>query len=284
MLNRKTAPPRGILHLPTDKPFVGLERFEPCPNLTPFIEHYWSVTWERQPKVLRETVPHPSIHLVFEPGATELHGIHQRRFSRWIEGSGRVLGVKFRPGGFRAFTPNQAKTFTNTIVHPSTVFGSTILDLEKNLFTAKDASAAFEHIDSFQAQSKPVSNSELLITSQIVQTVAEDRSITRAEMIAERFAMGLRKIQRLFLDYVGVSPKWVMQRFRLIEAAERIRHSESEIDFADFALQLGYSDQSHFIRDFKVMVGMPPAKYRDSILANDNLSKSHLPDATRLSN
>ncbi len=37
------------------------------------------------------------------------------------------------------------------------------------------------------------------------------------------------------------------------------------LDFTSLALELGYSDQSHFIRDFKVMVGMTPAKYFESL-------------------
>ena len=266
MLNRKTAAPRGILHVPKDAPLVGLERFEPSPSLAPFIEHYWSVTWERQPKVLRETVPHPSIHMVFQRDATELHGIHRRRFSKWIEGTGRVLGVKFRPGGFRAFTTDAVKSLTDTVVHPSIVFGASILDLDREVLRIGSAEVAFEKIDSYLARREPLETDDFRLASRIVEAVSSDRSITRAEMIADRFNLGIRKLQRMFLEYVGVSPKWVIQRFRLIEAAERIRASETELDFADFALQLSYSDQSHFIRDFKVMVGMTPAKYRESLI------------------
>jgi len=68
----------------------------------------------------------------------------------------------------------------------------------------------------------------------------------------------------LFDDYVGVSPKWVIQRYRLHEAAERIARGGVE-DFADLALELGYADQAHFIRDFKKLVGRSPAEYARSL-------------------
>ena len=71
--------------------------------------------------------------------------------------------------------------------------------------------------------------------------------------------MSPRTMQRLFRRYVGVSPKWVLQRYRLHEAAERIAAGEQ--DLARLGLDLGYFDQAHFIKDFKSLVGRSPAEY-----------------------
>ena len=261
MLNRKENPPRGILHISATEPMFGLERFEASPPLRPFIEHYWSVTWERQPRTLRETVPHPSVHMVFEPNDSKVHGIHLKRFSRWIEGSGRVLGVKFRPSGFRPFYHQDVRFLTNTITSSMALFGPEIIELEREVVELTMAESAFQRIDAFLAQLQPQANPEMELADKIVHTIAAEHHLTRVESVAEQFGLGIRKLQRLFLNYVGVSPKWVVQRFRLIEAAERIRVATSPFDFANLAIDLGYADQSHFIRDFKVMVGMTPAKY-----------------------
>ena len=75
-----------------------------------------------------------------------------------------------------------------------------------------------------------------------------------------RFGLSARSLQRLFRRYVGVGPKWVLQRYRLHEAAERIADGEGG-DWAAFALELGYFDQAHFIKDFKALVGCSPAEY-----------------------
>ena len=265
MLKRKTEMPRGVLHVPISEPYIGLERFEPSEKLRQFIEHFWSVTWNHQKRVLRETVPHPSIHLVIEPNASQLHGVHRKRFARWIEGSGRVLGIKFRPGGFRAFIQHEVKNLTDTIVQPSIVFGSSILDLESQVCSCSTAESAVERIDLYLQNFHPIATEDLHQVTEIVHRIAVDRSIACSGDIVNQFGIGLRTLQRLFSDYVGVSPKWVVQRYRLIDAAERIRHATDRIDFADLALQLGYSDQPHFIRDFKLMVGLTPAKYYDSI-------------------
>lgn len=73
--------------------------------------------------------------------------------------------------------------------------------------------------------------------------------------------MGKRSLQRLFNDYVGVSPKWVIRRYRLHELLERV-HSGAEPDYAQLALELGYYDQAHLINDFRSIVGYSPTQYQ----------------------
>ena len=65
---------------------------------------------------------------------------------------------------------------------------------------------------------------------------------------------------RQFTRYVGVSPKWVIQRYRLHEALERLERG-AEVDRVELALTLGYFDQAHFVRDFKRFVGVSPGDY-----------------------
>jgi AraC-like DNA-binding protein len=74
--------------------------------------------------------------------------------------------------------------------------------------------------------------------------------------------MSVRSLQQLFSEYVGVSPKWVIRRFRLHEAADRLANGEA-LDLAALALSLGYFDQSHFSSDFRKLVGQSPARYRE---------------------
>nr|WP_286672575.1 helix-turn-helix domain-containing protein [Cohnella hashimotonis] len=78
--------------------------------------------------------------------------------------------------------------------------------------------------------------------------------------MANRHGLSVRSLQRLLDRYIGVSPKWILQRFRLQEAAERIRQGGAA-DWSALAADLGYYDQAHFIRDFKSVVGQTPDAY-----------------------
>jgi transcriptional regulator GlxA family with amidase domain len=87
-----------------------------------------------------------------------------------------------------------------------------------------------------------------------------DRSLVRVDQVAALGSMSVRSLQRLFAAFVGVSPKAVLARYRLQDAAATIDAGEVD-DLADLATSLGWFDQAHFSRDFRAMVGVPPSAY-----------------------
>jgi AraC-like DNA-binding protein len=115
-------------------------------------------------------------------------------------------------------------------------------------------------IESFLRGLEPRADEPMALCGRVAARVADDRGITRVEQLVREIGTGLRRLQRVFGEYVGVGPKWVIQRYRLLDAAERVA-AGTFVDWADLALELGYADQAHFIRDFKRLVGRTPADY-----------------------
>ena len=106
----------------------------------------------------------------------------------------------------------------------------------------------------------PPPDEQAIRIAEIVYAVAADRGVLKVEDLVDRYQLNKRTLQRLFSKYVGVSPKWVIQRYRLHEAAERLA-SDDSVRQSALAADLGYSDQAHFVRDFKALVGTSPAAY-----------------------
>jgi AraC-like DNA-binding protein len=96
----------------------------------------------------------------------------------------------------------------------------------------------------------------------IVALVQAEPQLTRVDALAARAGIGVRRLQRLFAEYVGLGPKWVIRRYRLHEVGERLE-SGMDIDWVRLAVELGYADQAHFVRDFTAMVGEPPTRYAE---------------------
>ena len=94
----------------------------------------------------------------------------------------------------------------------------------------------------------------------VVETVVSTPTIIRVGQVAELAGSSVRSLQRDFAEYVGASPKWVIQRCRLQDAAARAAGSEP-VDWAALALELGFADQAHLTRAFAAAVGVPPATY-----------------------
>ena len=74
----------------------------------------------------------------------------------------------------------------------------------------------------------------------------------------------MRSIQQLFSEYVGVGLKWLLQRDKLLEAAQYIRENNKP-DWAALGYDLGYSSQQHFITDFKRVLGKTPVQYKKEL-------------------
>jgi AraC-like DNA-binding protein len=253
--------PRGVLKPGDARPMSYFRRI-PAGPLADFVEHFWGVAWDLSEPVVRETLPHPSVHLVIEPGHSGVSFPGTRRFVKELRGRSQVLGVKFHPGCF-PFS-RKLSTVAGQVVPVSEVFGPSAVgpsELEARVLACgEDLQSAASLAEEFLLARLPELSPDARLARSIVARILADPSLLRAEAVAASCGLTLRSLQRLFSSYVGVGPKWVIQRYRLHEALARLDAGES-VDFATLALDLGYTDQAHFIRDFKALVGRTPAEY-----------------------
>lgn len=268
MTKSKSEPPRGVLNQKRGD-LIGLSRYHPNRNLAYFIEHYWIVTWDLQGKepYEQDVLSHPSVHLVFEKGNTRIWGVVTGKFTRKLEGRGKVVGIKFRPGGFYPFYQKSVAEFTDSNLSFYEVFDEELESLEQQILHHGENGKMVEQVEKFLMSYLPEIDPNIEKVGSIVETIREDRSIIKVNDITEQFNLSKRALQRLFRQYIGVNPKWVIQRYRLHEAAEQMASSDNQ-NLSQMALDLGYFDQSHFIRDFKTVVGKSPAEYMEALKNN----------------
>jgi AraC-like DNA-binding protein len=242
------------------------ERYHPSPDLERYVEHYWVVEWDLRGEAPQraETLPHPSVHMIFErDGRSRIRGAARKKFSKLLEDKGGVFAVKFTPGGFYPFVGVPVSGFSDKIVTLRDVFGRRGDELDRAVLAEDTDFSRINLVESFlRSHLRDVDDADenVLKVTEIVYEVAKDRGILKVQDLVDRSGLNKRMLQRLFARYVGVSPKWVIQRYRLNEAAEELATGES-ISQSELALTLGYSDQAHFIRDFKSIVGVSPAAY-----------------------
>jgi len=115
-------------------------------------------------------------------------------------------------------------------------------------------------IEEWLRRSVPEADPTAQWVTEVVATVVVDPDITRVDQLASCSGTSVRRLQRLFAAYVGVSPKWVIRRYRLQEVTERMARGDTA-DWAGLAAELGYADQAHFTRDFTGVFGETPAQY-----------------------
>ncbi len=262
---------RGVLRRPLPAGKMRHARKRPSPDLEYWVAHYWMIHWDLHgcESHIAESLPHPNVHLIFEPALTVICGVHTHKFSRVLEGESQVFGIKFKPGGFRAFLKSPVSRLANRMVPAQQIFGAGVDDIKIDeikdvLLSAASEDEKVEAANAFLRARAPESDKTIELASQLVERILEERDIKTVDDVVSRTGIGKRSLQRIFNEYVGVSPKWVIRRYRLHEVIER-SHSGDRPDWAQLALELGYFDQAHLINDFRALTGYSPTEYQGMI-------------------
>jgi len=254
--------PRGILNSAAGTEKFQLSLHVPSEDLAFFVEHYWIVRWDLrgQRPYLAETLPHPCVHLVFQRGHSRIVGVARGRFSYLLEDAGHAVGVKFKPAAFSSFLTSSVAACTDRSRPLDHIFGTDCAGWEKAVLAHEGNEGMIACVETLLRARCPERDTTVRAINGVIAAIMADRTLTTVDALAGRLGLSTRTLQRLFRYYVGVSPKWVIQRYRLHEAAERLAASEI-LDWPALALDLGYFDQAHFINDFKAIVGNTPTAY-----------------------
>ncbi len=254
---------RGVLRPDLAADRFGLAKHKASAPLAPFVDYYWIVRWDLrgQPPYEQTILPHPNVHLVFEASGAGIYGVDRSLFARQLSGQGKALGVRFRAGCFRPFWAAPISQLSDRVVPATRVFGS-LAEKTRQAIMCADADADMtSHAESLLFAGLPERDPVAERVARLVELITSDCSLRRVDQLGLASGLSVRSLQRMFADYVGVSPKWVMRRARLHEAAERADSGEP-VDWAALAVDLGYADQAHLSREFTATIGVPPSRYR----------------------
>lgn len=266
MSKSKPDKPKGILNPNEGDQQFQLSRFVPSEELQFFIEHFWIVEWDLEDDTYKqEILSYPSVQLVFEKENTWIWGVVTGKFKRSLKGGGKVLGVKFKPGGFYPFFQSSVSTISDGVLAFNKVFDADVTELEKEILSPDNNEKSVQRVERFLKNNLPEEDERVKQVNEIIDTVMENKYLIKVDQLVEKLEISKRSLQRLFKWYVGISPKWLIKRFRLHEVAAKIAEEEKGTDWAELAFELGYYDQAHFIKDFKSVVGQTPAEYARSI-------------------
>ena len=243
---------------------IEVGRGEPPADLADLVDYFWWVRWHTVEPHEQEVVPRPVVHVSAEVVAGEprllVHGVHPRMFARRLEGSGHTVAAGFRPAGFRPFLTSDVASLAGREVPALDVLGVEDRGTAEQVLACERPEDGAAVLAAWLRGLRPQADPMVARLAALVERAEEDTSLVRAEQLADLAGVSLRTLQRWFASYVGIGPKWVVQRFRLLDVTAAA-HSGDDVDWAGLAARLGYADQSHLIRAFTQLVGHPPAHY-----------------------
>jgi AraC-like DNA-binding protein len=122
--------------------------------------------------------------------------------------------------------------------------------------------AQVEAFRRFYAGAAPRTLSSLTLSA--VKAIFEKKGDIRIKQLEVLTGYTCRTLQRRFQGDIGMSPKDFGRIVRCQFAIHNI-HQLERIIFSELACDLGFSDQPHFLREFKKFVATTPAAYQRRI-------------------
>jgi AraC-like DNA-binding protein len=253
---------RGIVDPAAGLSRFSLDRHVPSEHVARFVDRYWIVSWDLPPgeSYPQHVLPHPVVNLVVEPDSAVAVGVQRGRTTKVLAGRGRALGVMFRPAGFSPLAPGPMSRLTDRSAHLVDWLGPSADRWAQEVRAAPDQQAMVAAAEHFLADRLPEQPHPCEATTALVDAVVADPSLRRVDDLAELAGLSERTLQRRFADHVGVSPKWVVRRYRIYEAAEAVAQGQ-DVSWAELASSLGFADQAHLTREFRAAFGVPPEQY-----------------------
>lgn len=246
-----------------------IHRFAPTPGLAGLVRRYWMPVWAlpEGTRSVQRVLQYPVCLLVVSDSYALLVGPSSGLSTQELTGTGWAVGTMLQPAAGSLVWGSSVDGLTDRAVPlvdaPGLDGAGLVAAIHEAIGDSPSDPArqqrAVAAVEAALAPLLPVDEEGLLVNA-VVEHVEGDSGVQRVGQVCEKFAITERTLQRMTQRRIGLSPKWLIQRRRLHEAAERLA-GEPRPDLARVAADLGYADQAHFGRDFRTVTGLTPGEY-----------------------
>ncbi|GHT08248.1 AraC family transcriptional regulator [Bacteroidia bacterium] len=242
--------------------------YKPDIRLTPFVETYWITVGFLEKATPFKVLPDGCADIVFtfdddagNDNSVEIVGTMTAALNLVFSGNVRMFGIRFRPAGISAFTRVSVEEFTNYRLDATLV--ETLLD--RHFFEVLQQKHTVEdvvcHVDNYLISKLPCLYQ---VEKQIVRAVdliyLAKGQISPVE-IASEVCLCQRHFERKFRAAIGISPKTFSKIVRFKNALKCLKNTKKN-DLLTVAVNCGYYDHTHLIKDFKAFSGEAPSYFK----------------------
>jgi AraC-like DNA-binding protein len=213
--------------------------------------------------------------------ATFVIGPFQNELQLFCKGRIALVAARFWPWGFHALSRVPMKDLKNTVSSGRLALGGAFESLDRAMAHERSSDAKLAKLEQGLLNILTPLPRPKLLSRPIAQEVIETRGATRISALARNHRIQARRLQRIFLEELGVTAKIFCRIVRFNHAKLTIEKNP-EIDLRKLAYECGYADQSHFTRNFREMFGITPADFK--VRMNDAAKRfsEHKPDVVFL--
>lgn len=260
---RNSAPCNRVSDLPSNQPWFVLNaatHYDLVTSSDPSISHFYSFEAD-QSNGLTFAIPDGCIDIVFDcdqskPRALVCGTTLEARCADLVH-QHRYFGVRFALGVVPKFLNIRADELVDQEIDLLNVVPEAVGLFEQviNRSSCPEQATLFQHFFRDIAPREPSP-----LTSLAVRLICENKGNIRVNELESQTGYTRRTLLRQFNVDIGLSPKAFSRIVRCQSAVCDINYRE-KVMLSDLAYDLGFSDQSHFLREFKKLVSTTPVDY-----------------------
>jgi AraC-like DNA-binding protein len=169
-----------------------------------------------------------------------------------------VMGVRFRPGGAYRFLPFQLSDFTDNTISTGDVWGQEGNRVEEAVLEAQNDTQRQQLVEEFLLR-QLINTTARPRFDAAVRDIIRARGQTRIHEVANRVGWSPRQLERDFGASLGLSPKSFSRIMRFQNLLRLVGEGPLR-QWANLAVEGGYADQPHLVREFREFAGHTPAE------------------------
>jgi AraC-like DNA-binding protein len=172
--------------------------------------------------------------------------------------SGVVLAV-FTATGAAALLRQPLDELLNGTFALDEILGSSgkVRRVHEQVDEAQNHARRIEAVENFLLARLPNARPDIFVSAAVAK-IEEAQGILRIDQLARCVGLSQSALERRFRSVAGASPKTFASIVRLRRV---LRLRKKGADFTSIAIEAGYCDQSHFIKDFKQITGFAPQSF-----------------------
>ncbi|MFD2937403.1 helix-turn-helix domain-containing protein [Spirosoma flavum] len=189
-----------------------------------------------------------------------LHGQHTVVTNRYVGREFLYLNIKFQPGVLFRLTGIPSYELTNTYIDAEAVFSPDIRVLTEQLRNANSYAEMLEWAESFVVRLIRRSKKDAHDIDKVAQLMWHNTQSISMDWLASQSCLCPRQFERKFKERMGV-PAPQLVRIARFDKAFVMKNAQPEKDWLSIALQCGYYDYQHLVRDYKGITGLTPPSF-----------------------
>lgn len=177
-------------------------------------------------------------------------------------GSNTMLGIRFFPHAASCFIPENIEVLNNQVSDFRDISDNSANELYTKILEATTWNKRIVLLEEFLSDKLIRCNKKaekIAVITNVMEEISHEDFFDNIENVASRYGITPRYLQKIFLQYTGLTPKLYSKINRFQNSLKLITKRNTSL--TSIAYDCGYFDQSHFIREFKSFTGFTPSGY-----------------------